>query len=131
MDREAAPGFRFTPSGLRLLVGDNRWFHRRPVMFGKFGAAKIVLFATLLWSAAAYAQTAEIWRSLGKRAMDTSIPAGLHVGEDIPDTMRLFAFDRHLRKKIPAIRSYAYALLQGHVLIVDRRARKIVSIVSE
>jgi hypothetical protein len=55
----------------------------------------------------------------------------LHVGEDIPDTMRLFAFDRHLRKKIPAIRSYAYALLQGHVLIVDRRARKIVSIVSE
>jgi hypothetical protein len=109
-------------------------------MFGKFTAAKIVLCATLLWSSAVFAQTAihltssdraEIWRSLGKRATDTSIPAGLHIGEDIPDTMRLFAFDRHLRGKIPAIRSYAYALLQGQVLIVDRRARKIVSIVSE
>jgi hypothetical protein len=109
-------------------------------MFGKFTAAKIVLCATLLWSSAVFAQTAihltssdraEIWRSLGKRATDTSIPAGLHIGEDIPDTMRLFAFDRHLRTKIPAIRSYAYALLQGQVLIIDRRARKIVSIVSE
>jgi hypothetical protein len=101
-------------------------------------AAKIVFCAALLFSSVAYAQTpidltssdrAEIWRVLGKDAMATSIPAGLHVGEQVPDTMRVLSFSRHLRKNVPAVGHYAYALLQGEVLIVDRRARRIVSIV--
>ena len=109
-------------------------------MLGKLSASKMVLCAALLWTSAAYAQTAihltssaqaEIWRSLGKDATDTSVAAGLHVGEDVPATMRVLRFGRHLRKKVRAIRSYSYALLQGEVLIVDPRARKIVAIVSK
>jgi hypothetical protein len=101
-------------------------------------AATIVLWAALLSSSAVYAQTGidltssdrtEIWRVLGKDAMATSIPTGLHVGEQVPRTMRLLSFSGQLRKNVPAIGHYAYALLQGEVLIVDRRARTIVSIV--
>ena len=109
-------------------------------MRGKSFAASIALCTMLLWPSALSAQTGieltsaertEIWRSLGKMAMDTSVPAGLYVGEKAPDTMRLLAFSRHLRNKVPAIRSYAYALSHGQVLIVERHGRKIVSIVSE
>ncbi len=107
-------------------------------MLGRSIAATIVLCAALLCSSAVYAQTgidltssdrAAIWRVLGRDAMATSIPAGLHVGEPVPDSMRLLSFSRHLRKSVPAIAHYGYALLQGEVLIVDRRARRIVSIV--
>jgi hypothetical protein len=107
-------------------------------MLGKSIAAKIVLCTVLLCSSAAYAQTGidltssdrtEIWRVLGRDAMATSIPAGLHVGEQVPATMHLLSFSRHLRRNVPAIAHYAYALLYGEVLIVDRRARTIVSIV--
>jgi Protein of unknown function (DUF1236) len=110
------------------------------VMRNKPNPLTIALCTMLLWSLAAYAQSglhltspdrAAIWRSLGKDAMSTSVPAGLHVGEAVPDTMRLLPFGRNLRNKIPAIKSYSYALLQGQVLIVDRRARTIVTIVSE
>jgi hypothetical protein len=110
------------------------------VMRNKLNPLTIVLCTVLLWSSAVYAQPglhltspdrAVIWQSLGKDAISTSVPAGLHVGQAVPDTMRLLPFARHLRKKIPAIGSYSYALLQGQVLIVDRRARTIVSIVSE
>jgi hypothetical protein len=107
----------------------------------KFNAAKIALCAVLLCcSARVFAQTAlsltaaeqaAIWRSLGKKATRTSVPAGLHVGEVVPDTMRLLRFDRKLRKRVPAIRSYSYALLQGEVLIIDPRAKKIVEIVAQ
>ncbi len=109
-------------------------------MRNKLKPLRLALCAVLFWSSAVLAQPglhltspdrAAIWRSLGKDAMSTSVPAGLHVGEAVPDTMRLLPFGRHLRNKIPAIRSYSYALLQGQVLIVDRRARTIVSIVSE
>jgi hypothetical protein len=109
-------------------------------MLRKLIAAKIVLSIALLCSSAVCAQTpidltssdrAQIWRSLGRDAMRTSIPAGLHVGEQVPGTMRLLTFGRHLRRRVPAIAHYVYALLQGQVLVVDRRARTIVSIVYE
>jgi hypothetical protein len=76
-------------------------------------------------------QRVEIWRSLGKQAVKTSEPAGLNVGEAVPDTMHLLSFAHSLRKKIPAIRPYLYALLHGQVLIVDPGSKKIISIVSE
>jgi hypothetical protein len=100
----------------------------------------IALCAALLWSSAVYAQPtihltgpgrAAIWRSLGKDATDTSVPAGLHVGDAVPDTMRLLPFGRHLGNKVRAIKAYSYALLQGQVLIIDARTRKIVAIVSK
>jgi hypothetical protein len=110
-------------------------------MSHKLNASKIALCTILLCcSAGVYAETtlsltspeqAQIWLSLGKKATRTSVPAGLHVGEVIPDTMRLLPFAHKLRKRIPAIRSYSYALLQGQVLIIDPRAKKIVSIVSK
>ncbi len=109
-------------------------------MWGKSRVAKIALYATLLWSAAAYAQSAihlstsaraTIWRSLGKDAMDTSISAGLQVGENILSDMRLLSFGQHVRKRVPAIRNYSYSLLHGQVLIVDPGTKKIVAIVSK
>jgi hypothetical protein len=166
IDRNAAPGFRFTQSGLRLLrlLVAIHWPGRavhilrqndisqtyngrkrsrlgmEAVMRNKLKPSRLAFCAVLFWSSAVLAQPglhltspdrAAIWRSLGKDAMSTSVPAGLHVGEAVPDTMRLLPFGRNLRNKIPAIKSYSYALLQGQVLIIGRRARTIVSIVSE
>jgi len=109
-------------------------------MWGKSYAAKAALCVALLWTAAADAQTAlhltasgraAIWRSLGKDATDTSIATGLKVGEAVPADQRLLPFDRHVRKKVPALKPYSYTLLQGEVLIVDPHSRKIVAIVSK
>ena len=103
--------------------------------------SKIALFAILLCcSSSVYAQAtisltsseqAEIWQSLGKEATSASEPAGLHVGETVPDTMHLIRFARKLRKRVPAIRSYSYTLSHGQVLIINSRTKKIVSIVSK
>jgi hypothetical protein len=106
----------------------------------KLAAASITLCAALIWSYGAGAQSgvdlnaagrAAIWRSLGKNATDTQVAAGLQVGEKVPDPMRVLPFDHHLRKTIPVIRHYSYALVNGQVLIVDARSRKIVAIVSK
>jgi len=76
-------------------------------------------------------ERAEIWRSLGKQAGKTSVPSGLRVGEVVPTTMHLRSFARDIRKKIPAIGSYSYALLHNQVLATDPRSKKIVFIVAE
>jgi hypothetical protein len=62
-----------------------------------------------------------IWRALGERAISTSIPVGLHVGETVPSTTCLLSFSDDLRKNVPAILRFSYALLHGQVLIVGRR----------
>jgi len=109
-------------------------------MPGKLKFLTIALCCVLAWSTAAHAQAAPdlssagraaIWRSLGKDAMDTQVAAGLQVGQTVPDPMRVLPFSMHLRKKVPAIKSYSYALVNGQVLIVDARNRKIVAIISE
>jgi Protein of unknown function (DUF1236) len=55
----------------------------------------------------------------------------LQVGQTVPDPMRVLPFSKDLRKKVPAIKSYSYALVNGQVLIVDAQTRKIVAIVSK
>ena len=94
----------------------------------------------MISSSAAFAETtktlsssnqAEIWRSLGKEATRTSVPAGLRVGEKVPNTMRVLSFTHRIRERIPAFKSYSYALLQGQVLIIDPRTRKIVTIIAK
>ena len=103
-------------------------------------AAGIVLCAALIWCSGAGAQSgidlneagrAAIWRSLGKNATDTQVAAGLQVGQTVPDPMRILPFSAHLHKKVPALKSYSYALVNGQVLIVDARTRKIVAIISK
>jgi hypothetical protein len=76
-------------------------------------------------------QRARIWRSLSQEAMNTQVPAGLSVGEAAPDTMHLLPFARAVRKRIPAIRPYRYALVHGQVLIIDPDTSKIVAIIGE
>jgi hypothetical protein len=107
-------------------------------MSGKSITATLVLCAVLVWSWAIYAQNyidltssdrADIWRVLGRDATDTQVAARLEVGDRVPAPMRVLRFSRQLRRKVPAVAHYAYALLHGEVLIVDRRARRIVSIV--
>jgi len=109
-------------------------------MPGKLKFLTIALCCALAWSAAAHAQAAldlssagraAIWRSLGKDATDTQVAAGLQVGQTVPDPMRVLPFSMHLRKKVPAIKSYSYALVKGQVLIVDARTRNIVAIISK
>jgi hypothetical protein len=77
------------------------------------------------------AQRSEIWRTLRKQAGKTEEPEGLNIGEVVPDTIHLLWFGHSLRKKIPAIRLYRYALLHDQVLIVDPRTKKIVSIIGQ
>lgn len=74
---------------------------------------------------------AAIWKSLGKDATDTQVAAGLQVGEKIPDPMNVLPFTARIRKKVPAIKPYSYALVNGQVLIVDAQTRKIIAIVSK
>lgn len=103
-------------------------------------AASILLCAALIWSSGAIAQTAlhltsagraAIWKSLGSEATDTQVAAGLQVGEKVTDPMNVLPFTGRLRKKVPAIKPYSYALVNGQVLIVDAQTRKIVAIVSK
>jgi hypothetical protein len=103
-------------------------------------AAILLLCAALTWSSGAIAQSAihltsagraAIWKSLGKDATDTQLAAGLKVGEKIPDPMNVLPFTARVRKKVPAIKPYSYALVNGQVLIVDAQSRKIVAIVSK
>jgi hypothetical protein len=75
------------------------------------------------------AQQSEIWRAFGTRARKTQEPAGLNVGEAVPDTMNVLRFNRRLRQKIPSIGPYRYALLHGQVLIVDPKTKQIISII--
>lgn len=76
-----------------------------------------------------HAQRSVIWRALKKEADKAQEPAGLNVGEVVPDTMNVLAFGRNLRKKIRPIRAYRYVLLHDQVLIVDPRTKKIIAIV--
>jgi uncharacterized protein DUF1236 len=103
-------------------------------------AASLLLCAALTWCSSAIAQStlqltsagrAAIWKSLGKDATDTQLAAGLKVGEKIPDPMNVLPFTARVRKKVPAIKPYSYALVNGQVLIVDAQTRKIVAIVSK
>jgi hypothetical protein len=76
-----------------------------------------------------HAQRSEIWHALGKQAGKAQEPAGLHVGEVVPDTMNVLSFGHSLRKKIRTIRHYRYTLLHDQVLIVDPATKKIIAIV--
>jgi hypothetical protein len=109
-------------------------------MPGKLKFFTIAFCATLMWPLAAHAQAgvdlssanrAAVWRSLGKDATDTQVAAGLQVGQTVPDPMRVLPFNHHLRKSVPALKSFSYALVNGQVLIVDARTRKIVATVSK
>jgi hypothetical protein len=78
-----------------------------------------------------HAQRSEIWRALGKEAAKAQEPAGLSVGETIPDSMNVLPFSHHLRHKIRVIGHYRYSLMHGEVLIVDPETKKIISVVGK
>jgi hypothetical protein len=111
-----------------------------PLTAVRLTAAVIVLGAALACSPRANAESAlrltsagrtAIWKSLGKDATDTQLAAGLQVGEKVPEPMNVLPFTARIRKKVPAIKPYSYALVNGQVLIVDTQTRKIVAIVSK
>jgi hypothetical protein len=77
------------------------------------------------------AQRSKIWRALGTQASEAQAPAGLNVGEVVPDTWNLLSFGHSLHKHVPAIRSYQYTLLHGQILIVDPGTKKIVAIIGQ
>ena len=102
--------------------------------------ASLLLSAALLWSSAAQAQSVihlssagrtAIWKSLGKDATDTEVAAGLKVGEMVPAPLHVLPFTARVRKKVPAIKPFSYALVNSQVLIVNAQTRKIVAIVSK
>ena len=75
------------------------------------------------------AQQSEIWRALRNQARKTQEPAGLNVGEVVPDDMNLLSFGPRFRGKIPALRPYRYSLLHDRVLIIDPATKKIIAII--
>jgi hypothetical protein len=110
------------------------------IAVSKSTAASVLLCAALIWPFGAAAQSAlhltsagraAIWKVLGKTATDTQVAAGLQVGETVPEPLHVLPFTAHVRKKVPAIKPYSYALVNGQVLIVDAQTRKIVAIVSK
>ncbi len=109
-------------------------------MAGKLTFSTLAFCAALALPLAAQAQSgvdlssanrAAIWRSLGKTATDTQLASGLEVGQTVPDPMQVLSFSHHLRKKVPSLKPFSYALVNGQVLIVDAHTRKIVAIVSK
>jgi hypothetical protein len=77
------------------------------------------------------AQRSKIWRALSEYARKAQEPAGLNIGEVVPDTMNLLSFGHSIHKNIPAIRLYRYTLVHDQVLIVDPGTKKIVSIIGQ
>jgi hypothetical protein len=78
-------------------------------------------------------QRHELWQSLSKQAAKESAPAGFtaKVGEAVPSLIKLQSLHSNLSSQIPAVKSYAYALLQDELLIVDPSSKKIVDIITQ
>jgi hypothetical protein len=140
MNKEQVSGAKLgSPNGASVAIMALVGFATGIGMRGKRTLLIVALYAALAGPSAAYAQAvdlssegrAAIWKSLGKNATDTQVAAGLEVGQTVPDPMRVLSFDHHLRKTVPALKSFSYALVNGQVLIVDARTRKIVAIVSK
>ena len=49
----------------------------------------------------------------------------------VPAPLHVLPFTARVRKKVPAIKPFSYALVNGQVLIVNAQTRKIVAIVSK
>ena len=78
-------------------------------------------------------QRHEIWQSLSKQAAKENAPAGFKamVGETAPGSIKLQPLPGDVSSRVPAVKSYDYAMLQNQVLIVDPSSKKIVDIVSQ
>jgi hypothetical protein len=78
------------------------------------------------------AQKAQIWKELGGEATKAGIPAHtLKVGQTLPDTMNPQSMPGKVANKVPAVKSYQYAMGNGQVLIVNPSTHKIAAIVTE
>ena len=77
-------------------------------------------------------QRHEIWQSLGKQTTKENAPVGFKamVGETAPGSIKLQPLPGDVSSRVPAVKSYDYAMLQNQVLIVDPSSKKIVDIVT-
>jgi len=78
------------------------------------------------------AQRQEIWQGVSKQATNESSPAGFKaaVGEAVPGSIKTEPLPGDVSAKVPAVKSYDFAMLQNQVLILDPSSKKIVDILS-
>jgi hypothetical protein len=78
-------------------------------------------------------QRHEIWQSLSKQTAKENAPVGFKamVGETAPGSIKLQPLPVDVSSRVPAVKSYDYAMLQNQVLIVDPSSKRIVDIVTQ
>ena len=78
-------------------------------------------------------QRHEIWQSLSKQSAKENAPAGFKamVGETAPGSIKLQPLPGDVSSRVPAVKSYDYAMVQNQVLIVDPSSKRIVDIVTQ
>jgi hypothetical protein len=78
-------------------------------------------------------QRHEIWQSLSKQAAKENAPVSFKamVGETAPGSIKLQVLPGDVSNRVPAVKSYDYAMLQNQMLIVDPISKKIVDIVTQ
>jgi Protein of unknown function (DUF1236) len=78
------------------------------------------------------AQQKEIWQGVSPQATKETTPAAFKatIGAAAPSTITLQPLPTKVGNEVPVVKSYDFAMLQNHVLIVDPSSRKIVDIVN-
>jgi hypothetical protein len=78
-------------------------------------------------------QARTIYQDINKVSTKESAPAGFDakVGAVVPSTISLHALPSDVASKVPTVKPYDYAMLQGKVLLIDPKAKKVVDIVTQ
>jgi hypothetical protein len=78
-------------------------------------------------------QARTIYQDINKLGTKGSAPAGFDakIGAAVPSTISLHALPSDVASKVPAVKPYEYAMMQGKVLLIDPKAKKVVDIVTQ
>lgn len=103
------------------------------VSFGPAGAAASSEGSAWITDGLTGAQRQEIWHGTSKQAMQESSPAGFQVaiGETVPNSMKPQPMPKEVSDRVPAVKSYDFAILQNQLLIVDPSSMKVIDIITQ
>jgi hypothetical protein len=78
-------------------------------------------------------QAHTIYQDINKLNVKDTAPSGFDakVGAAVPSSISLHALPSDVASKVPTVKPYQYAMLQGKVLLVDPKDKKVVDIVTQ
>jgi hypothetical protein len=78
-------------------------------------------------------QAHTIFQDINKLNVKETAPAGFDakVGAAVPGSISLHALPSDVASKVPSVKPYDYAMLQGKVLLIDPKDKKVVDIVTQ